>query len=67
MVASAALVANDFISFDADQRRDIATAAKLLGDFVRNEVAVGEDLEVAIAMLGKDFQCECTSSDICHG
>jgi len=40
MLASAALVADDFISLDADERRDVAAAAKLLSDFVGDEVAI---------------------------
>ena len=47
----AALVADDLGALDADQRRDVAAAAAVraatsLGD----EVAVGEDLEVAVGM-----------------
>ena len=46
---AAALVADDLVPFDADQRRDVAELAQLSRDFVGDEVAVGEDLEVAIA------------------
>ena len=54
--AAAALVADDLVPFDADQRRDVAELAELLGDFVGDEVAVGEDLKVAVAVAAEDFQ-----------
>src|SRR5207253_1888333 len=55
-LAAAALVADDLISFDADQRRDVAELAKLPRDFVGNEMAIREDLEIAIAVIAENLQ-----------
>ena len=55
-LAAAALVADDLVPFDADERRDVAELAELLRHFVGDEVAVGEDLEVAIAVAAEDLQ-----------
>src|SRR5439155_25827205 len=43
---AAALIADHFAAFDANQRRDVPNAAQLRGDFLRNELAVCEYLEV---------------------
>src|SRR2546421_1847508 len=42
---AAALIADHFAAFDANQRRDVADATKLRGDFLGNELAVCEYLE----------------------
>jgi len=44
-------IADDLGSLDADQGRGIASLAKSTGDFVIDQLAVGEYLEVAIRML----------------
>ena len=53
---TAALVADDFATFDADERRNITTLAELSSDLGGNEVAVGENLKIAIGMAAEDFQ-----------
>ena len=49
-VPAAALIADDLGPFDADERRDVAELAHLLARFLGDEMAVGEDLEIAIGM-----------------
>src|SRR5439155_17479363 len=46
----AALIADHFAAFDANQRRNGPNAAQLRGDFLGNELAVCEYLEVAARM-----------------
>ena len=43
-------------SLNADERGDIACLAELPGDVVGEERAVGEELEVTVAVLGEDVQ-----------
>ena len=50
---AAALVADDLRALDADERRGVAEAAQLRGDLVGDELAVGEDLEVAVRMRAR--------------
>ena len=50
------LVTDDLVAFDTDQRRDVAQLPDPLGDFRRDEVAVGEDLEVAVGVFGQDVE-----------
>ncbi len=45
-----ALIADQVGSFDADQRGGIADLSQPSCDFVRNQLPVGEDLEVAVAV-----------------
>src|SRR4029078_8407572 len=54
--ASAALVADNLVPLDTDQRRHVAEVAELACNFVRDEMAVGEDLQVTVAMGAEDFQ-----------
>lgn len=49
-------IADDFGTFDTDERSDIAEATKFLGDFVGDEVSVGEDLKIDVAIGFEDFQ-----------
>ena len=53
---AAALVADDLVALDADERRDVAELAHPFGRLVGDELAVGEDLEVAIGMLGEHVE-----------
>ena len=48
MLVAAPFVADDFAAFDADERGDVAEFAQTLCDFLGDELAVGEDLEVAV-------------------
>jgi hypothetical protein len=52
----AAFVADDLASLDGDQRGGVAETAQALGDFLGDELSVGEDLEVAVGMSGKDIE-----------
>ena len=51
-----ALVADDLVALDADQRRDIADPPQLFGDFVGDEVTIGENLEEAIGMVIENLE-----------
>ena len=53
---SAPFVADDFSSFDADQRRDVSTLAQSFGNLIGNEVPVGEDLKIDIGMGFEDLE-----------
>ncbi len=50
IAAAAALVADDFAAFHADQWRHVAQAAQAFRFFIGDELAVGENLEVAIGV-----------------
>ncbi len=50
------MIADDFVSLDADQGSDVAHFEHLLGEFRRNEMTVREDLKVAVAMFSQDIQ-----------
>ncbi len=54
--AAAALVGNDFVAFDAHERRDVAHAAHPGRHFVGDELSVGKDLEVAVGMLFENVE-----------
>lgn len=56
LIGLTASIALGFQSFDADERRDIACFAELLGDFISQERAVGEELEVAVMMPLEDVE-----------
>ena len=43
-------------SLDADDGGDVACLAELAGDVVGEECAIGEELEVAVAVVGEDVQ-----------
>ena len=47
-VFASPFVADDFRALDADQRRDVPAFAEPFSNLVGNEVAIGEDLEVAV-------------------
>jgi len=47
-----ALVGDDRVSSMAHQRRAVSQLSQLVGDFIGDELAVGENLEVAIGMTG---------------
>src|SRR5205823_6484757 len=53
---AAALVADDYVAFDADERRDVAELPHPLGALVGDELAVGEDLKIAIGVLGQHVE-----------
>src|SRR5262249_9057422 len=53
---AAALVADDFHAFDADQRRHIPDLAQLARNFIRDELAVREDLKIAVRMGGENIE-----------
>src|SRR5262245_50471174 len=53
---AAALVADDLIAFDANQRGHVAELAHPLRALVGDEMAIGEYLEVAIGMLGEHVE-----------
>jgi len=56
VLLAAALVTDNFPTFDADKRRDIADAAELRRYFFGNELAIGEDLEITARMRLKQFE-----------
>src|ERR1051325_5881404 len=53
---AAALIASDFTTFDRNERRGISTRAQTLGHFWRDELAVGENLEITIGMRLENFE-----------
>src|ERR1043166_8330976 len=50
------LVADDLRAFDTDERRDVADPPQVPSDLIGDQLAVGENLEVAIGVRGEDFQ-----------
>ena len=54
--AAAALIGNNRLSLDADQRGAVAEFPHFGGNLVGDELAIGEDLEVAIGMTPEDLQ-----------
>ena len=54
--AAATLVAHDGGPLDADERRDVPQAAQLGGLRVVDQVAVGEELEVAVRVCGEEVK-----------
>src|SRR5262249_33536070 len=55
-VAAAALVAYDLVALDADERRGVAELPQPFRLLVGDEVAVGEDLEVAVGVGGEEIE-----------
>ncbi len=53
---AAALVADNFVAFDADQRRNVAQPAQLARHRIGDQLAVREHLEIAVAMRGEDIE-----------
>ena len=53
---AAALVADDLRALDADERRDVAEPRQLARDLVGDELAVREDLEVAVGMRREQIE-----------
>ncbi len=53
---AAALVADDLVALDADERRHVAELPQASGLVVGDELAVGEDLEVAVGMRGEHVE-----------
>jgi len=53
---AAALVADDLVALHADQRRHVAQPAHLASAGVGDKLAVGEDLEIAVGMLGQHVE-----------
>ena len=53
---AAPFVADDLGPLDADERRDVAELSQFGGDLVGDEVAVREDLEVAVGMRCENLQ-----------
>ena len=56
VVFAAAFIADDLVALDADERRHVAHLVHLLGEFIRDELAIREDLEVTVLVLGKDIE-----------
>ena len=54
--AAAPFVADDLGPFDADERGDVAEPRQLARDVVGDQLAVGEDLEIAVRMRGEDIE-----------
>jgi hypothetical protein len=54
--ASATFVADDLGAFDAEERRDVAETRELARDLVGNQLAVREDLEVAVGMCREQIE-----------
>jgi hypothetical protein len=50
------VIADGFASFNTDQRRSIAQASQPGGHIIRDEMAVGEEHEVAIRMCSQDLE-----------
>src|SRR5207237_112550 len=70
------LIADDLVALDADERRDVAEPAQMLGPVLADELAVGEDLKVAIRVrleqlkeLGvhEGLAADDAEEDIAHG
>src|SRR5207247_2011202 len=51
-----AFVADNFAPFDTDERSDIAKAAQFGRDFIRDELAIGEYLKIAVGVCGENLE-----------
>ena len=56
VLVAAALVAHGAGAFDADQRRGVAELPQRARDLLGDELAVGEDLEIAVRMLREEVE-----------
>ena len=53
---STALIADNFTTFYANKRGGISQPAQFRGDFFRDELAIGENLKVAVEMRGEQLE-----------
>lgn len=56
LLLAAPIVARDFPSFDRNERCRVADLSQLSRDFLRDELAVGEDLEIRIRMFREEIE-----------
>ena len=56
VLVAPALVTDDRIAFDADERCDIAQLPHFSGHFIGDKLAIGENLKVAIGMLSEEIE-----------
>ena len=56
VISSPALVADDFIAFNADQGSRISQFTKFFGDFICYKLPIRENLKVAVGMPLENFQ-----------
>ncbi len=56
IISTTALVADDFIAFDADQGSRISQLAKFFGNFIGNKLPIRENLKVAVGMTLENFE-----------
>ena len=53
---STALITDNFTTFDANERGGISQPAEFRGDFFRDELAIGENLKVAVGMRREQLE-----------
>ena len=56
VITSAAFVADDFVTFDADQGSRVAQLAKFFRNLIGNKLPIRKNLKVAVGMTFENFQ-----------